>query len=172
MSSLCCVAGCCRLVCALADQSYQQSLAPANPRLHLNLDRNRKATPRAERLLRDLQHRRRLLTLVLAAFDKLQHPPHQRQIDRIPCRRPLRNDLLRRAIPLHISLQNRIEDLIRRQRVRIALPRPQLRRGRLGNRVRRDHLAPPVGIPRQRIHPRRRARPAPQPCPHRVCSSR
>ena len=83
--------------------------------------------------------RRRLLPLVLAPFNKLQDRPDQPNFE-TPCSSA---NLLGRAVPLHVCLEDRIQNLVRRQRIRIQLLRPQLRRRRLLDRLPRNHPRAP-----------------------------
>src|ERR1700722_6328533 len=74
-----------------------------------------------------------LLPLVFAALHQRKNPADQRKIDGLASRCSLGEDLFRGAIPLHIRLENRVQPLVRQQRVGVALAGTKLRRGRLLN---------------------------------------
>src|SRR6185437_9947431 len=95
----------------------------------LVLGRDREPAPHAESLLRNLQPGRRLLALVLRPVHHAHHPPNQPGIEAA-----LLGDLLRRLQVLDVVFQYPVQDLVGRQRVRVLLIGPQLRRGRLLNR--------------------------------------
>src|SRR5579872_42178 len=135
--------------------------------LYLNLHGNGKSAARAERLRCDLQNRRRLLALVLRAL----HQPHH-LLDEVERKTALRGDALRRLIPLHVGLDNRIEDFIWRQRIGIFLARPEFCRRRLLQNRRGNYLAFPVDPVAHRIHPRLYQIANDRECPHHVAIER
>src|SRR5947207_8068542 len=101
---------------------------------------NRQAPVLSEGPRRDLYARRRLAALVLGAVHQPQHVVHGRlvvaQLD----------DLLRRTVLLDVEAQNRIEHLVGRQRILVALPRLELGGGRPGERALGNHPRLAVAI--------------------------
>src|SRR3954467_12871136 len=96
--------------------------------LYLNLYGDGKATPVTEGLLRDFQNWSSLLALVFTALYQLNNPANQVQADVMSG-----GNRLRRLIAFDVSLENRIEHIIGRQRVRVLLLWTQLRRRLLFN---------------------------------------
>src|SRR5579872_3761047 len=74
-----------------------------------------------ESLGRNLQSRRGLLALVFAPLNHAHHVAHQLDIITALC-----GDLLRRAVILHVVIENVVQNLIRRQRVTVFLTWTQL----------------------------------------------
>src|SRR3984957_6576869 len=109
--------------------------------LYLNFYGDGKTAPHAKRLAGDLEHRRCLLSFVLTALHQLDDMTDGCEIKMVFGR-----NLFRSFVPLNISLQNRIEHLVGRQRICILLPRTKLR----GRRFLQDgcwnHLALTVHI--------------------------
>src|ERR1700761_2547492 len=92
-------------------------------KLNLTPCRNGKAPAHTKCLLGSLQHRRGLLPFVLCLFDQPNDRLHQLPRDILH-----RSNLVGGSVVFDIRAKNRIEHLIRRQRIRVLLPRPQLRR--------------------------------------------
>jgi hypothetical protein len=91
------------------------------------------------------EYRRGLLALEFGRPHKLQHAPHRRLVE------SLRDDLFRRPAPLHVQLQNLVQQFIRRQAVLIRLAGPQLGRWRFGQNRLRNVRFPPVAPPRNAV---------------------
>src|SRR5215472_12182755 len=87
---------------------------------------NGKAASVAKRLGRNLDSRRRLLTLILVALHHANYAFHQFQIEAV-----LPRNLLGRVRLLNIVFENLIQDLIWRQGFTVHLPGSQLGRWRL-----------------------------------------
>ena len=94
----------------------------ANAVLNFTAGRDRKAATHAECLLRDLEHRCGLLTFVFGYFNEPDHLAHQIHIRLLRC-----GNLFRRLIVLNVRPKDRVENLVRRQRVRVLLAGPKLR---------------------------------------------
>ena len=103
----------------------------------------------AERLRRDAHPGRALAALVLGDVDEARHPPHDglvvAELD----------DLAGRAVLLDVRLEDRVEHLVRRQALVVALVGAQLGRRRLGDDGLGDDLAPGplVDVPAQARRP-------------------
>ena len=78
---------------------------------------------------------RRLAALVLGAVDERERPLDDVGVE-------LLEQLLARAVELDVRLEHRVERVVRRDRVLVALVRPQLGARRALDRRRRDELAP------------------------------
>src|SRR5437879_13900467 len=85
------------------------------------LSGNREAAAITKRLGRDLQSRRRLLSLVLAPLHHSDHIAHKPEIEAMIAR-----DLLGAVRFLNIVLENRIQNLVRRQHITVFLAGTQL----------------------------------------------
>ena len=89
--------------------------------------RDRVAPAEAEGLRRDLDARRRLAAFVLAEID----PPDDVDDDR--ALEPERRDRIDVELASDVRIDDRVERLVRRQRVGVELIRPQLGRRRVGS---------------------------------------
>src|SRR6185295_19496327 len=100
------------------------------PQLRLQLPRDGEAAARAERLGRHAEAHRRLATLVLVPLDE-----RDRLLDRL-LRVARGDDLLRGLAVLDVELEDRVEDVVLGQVVRVALVVAELGAGRPADRVR------------------------------------
>src|ERR1035438_5263551 len=107
--------------------------------LYLNFDGNGKSAAHAKRLGGDFQNRGSLLAFVFGLLHQADHLFDEFQRKSVHPRNALRS-----FIALHISLKNWIEDFVRRQRVRVLLVGPQLRRRRLFKNRSWNRFALPV----------------------------
>ena len=89
--------------------------------LQLDSRGNRHAPAGAEGAVGHFQAGRRLLALEFRAADEPEHAP-----DGV-CFESGRDDRVRRLVMLDVTLQDRVEDVVRRQRVLVGLVRPQFR---------------------------------------------
>ncbi len=82
---------------------------------------NWETTAHAKCFRRDLENRSGLLTLVLAAFHQFYNPADEFEIELKRC-----CNCLRCFVAFDVGLKNRIEDVIRRQRIGVFLIGTQL----------------------------------------------
>src|SRR6266704_4500133 len=94
---------------------------------------DRQAAVLAEGAAGHLGAGRRLAALVLGAVDHAQHPLDDGGVE------ALRHDLLCAGVVLDVAVQDRVEDVVVRQRVGVELAGPQLSGRRLVQHRLRDH---------------------------------
>src|ERR1019366_9712082 len=93
-------------------------LIPRHRRLYLHLDGDGESAPHSKRFTRNLQHRGGLLAFVLRPL----HQPHH-LLDERKRKSVFFGNPLRRLVALHVSFQNRVQHLVRRQRIGVLLVR-------------------------------------------------